>query len=213
MLGGTPEGGCCPLPELPGPPPCGPIEACTGVVFWEPNEFCMGCSLVCGSFLLLLLPPKLALMSSASPISVSWPIGLLVLLCPRCFFGGMTRVGAEAGVIGVGFGGPGAMAIGFLIVGFSAVALVGVVAAVPVLAEPAFDLGESASVADILAGLLEECAIEFLRLAIFFDLEDVAVEDGLPLPRLRFLITSVFKLSGRTTPCSLRNRPQALQRG
>jgi hypothetical protein len=34
-----------------------------------------------------------------------------------------------------------------------------------------------------------------------------------PEPRFRFLMTSVFKLSGRTTPCSLRKRPQALQRG
>jgi hypothetical protein len=34
----------------------------------------------------------------------------------------------------------------------------------------------------------------------------------LPL-RFRFLITSVFKLRGRTTPCSFRNSPQALQRG
>jgi hypothetical protein len=34
----------------------------------------------------------------------------------------------------------------------------------------------------------------------------------LPL-RFRFLITSVFKLSGRTTPCSFKNNPQALHRG
>lgn len=34
-----------------------------------------------------------------------------------------------------------------------------------------------------------------------------------PEPRFRFLITSVFKLSGRTTPCNFRKRPQALQRG
>lgn len=34
-----------------------------------------------------------------------------------------------------------------------------------------------------------------------------------PDPRLRFLITSVFKLSGRTTPWSFKNSPQALQRG
>lgn len=34
-----------------------------------------------------------------------------------------------------------------------------------------------------------------------------------PEPRLRFLITSVFKLSGLTTPCSFKKRPQALQRG
>lgn len=34
-----------------------------------------------------------------------------------------------------------------------------------------------------------------------------------PEPRFRFLMTSVFRLSGRTTPCSFRNKPQALQRG
>lgn len=124
----------------------------------------------------------------------------------------MVRVGTEAGAMGVGFGGPGAMAIGFFVVGFSAVALVGVVAAVPVPAEPAVDLGESPSLAEDLEGVFAAKAIEFLRLAIFFDREEVVVV-GLPLPRLRFLITSVFKLRGLTTPCSLRKRPQALQRG
>lgn len=34
-----------------------------------------------------------------------------------------------------------------------------------------------------------------------------------PEPRLRFLITSVFKLRGRTTPWSFKNKPHALQRG
>jgi hypothetical protein len=34
-----------------------------------------------------------------------------------------------------------------------------------------------------------------------------------PDPRLRFLITSVFRLKGRTTPWSFRNKPHALQRG
>lgn len=137
---------------------------------------------------------------------------LLDLLCPLDFFGGMARVGTEAGAIGVGFGGPGAMAIGFLVVGFSAVALVGVVAAVPVPAEPATDLGESPSLVDDLEGVFAEIAIEFLRLAIFLDREEVVVA-GLPLPRFRFLITSVFRLSGLTTPCSFRNKPQALHSG
>lgn len=35
----------------------------------------------------------------------------------------------------------------------------------------------------------------------------------LPLFRFLFLITSVFKLSGRTTPCNFRNKPHALQSG
>jgi hypothetical protein len=34
-----------------------------------------------------------------------------------------------------------------------------------------------------------------------------------PEPRMRFLITSVFKESGRTIPWSFRKSPQALQRG
>lgn len=34
-----------------------------------------------------------------------------------------------------------------------------------------------------------------------------------PLPRLRFLMTSVLSDKGRTTPCSLRKRPHALHRG
>jgi len=36
---------------------------------------------------------------------------------------------------------------------------------------------------------------------------------GLPVPLLRFLMTSVFRLNGRTTPWSLRNRPHALHSG
>lgn len=34
-----------------------------------------------------------------------------------------------------------------------------------------------------------------------------------PEPRLRFLMTSVLRLRGLTTPCNFRNRPQALHRG
>lgn len=34
-----------------------------------------------------------------------------------------------------------------------------------------------------------------------------------PEPRFLFLITSVFRLRGRTTPCNFRKRPHALQRG
>ena len=108
-------------------------------------------------------------------------------------------MGTDAGAMGVGFGGPGAIAIGFFVVGFSAVALVGVVAAVPVPAEPATDLGESPSLAEDFEGVFAEMAIEFLRLAIFLDLEEV-VTAGFPLPRLRFLMTSVFRLRGLTTP-------------
>ena len=91
--------------------------------------------------------------------------------------------------------------------------LVGVVAEPP--AEPVVDRGESTSLPE---GLLEPCALvgawatEFLRLAAFLDLE-VPTGAVLPLPRLRFLITSVFRLSGRTTPWSFKKSPQALHRG
>lgn len=46
--------------------------------------------------------------------------------------------------------------------------------------------------------------------------DDVELVDALlllPLLRFRFLITSVFKLNGLTTPCSFRNKPHALQSG
>jgi hypothetical protein len=61
--------------------------------------------------------------------------------------------------------------------------------------------------------------VEFLRDAalepeIFLDLVLVPPTGMLePEPRFLFLMTSVFRLSGRTTPCSLRKRPQALHRG
>jgi hypothetical protein len=55
---------------------------------------------------------------------------------------------------------------------------------------------------------------EFLRLA-FFDARVDAPPTGieLPLPLFRFLMTSVFKDSGRTTPWSFKKSPHALQRG
>lgn len=57
------------------------------------------------------------------------------------------------------------------------------------------------------------CAIEFLREDFLEDRVDDAPTGALPLPRLRFLMTSVLSDSGRTTPCSFRNRPHALHRG
>lgn len=56
---------------------------------------------------------------------------------------------------------------------------------------------------------------EALMLAFFLPDRVLVPPTGplFPEPRFRFLITSVFKLSGRTTPCSFKNRPQALQRG
>ena len=104
--------------------------------------------------------------------------------------------------------------------GFSTAAspeLVGVVAAVPVppVADPEADLGDSPSLLEPLpeVGVVTTaCATEFLRLAPFFE-RVLPTGAEVPLPRLRFLITSVLRLSGRTTPWSLRNKPQALQSG
>jgi hypothetical protein len=56
--------------------------------------------------------------------------------------------------------------------------------------------------------------IEAFRDAFFDALaDDVPTGIVAPLPRLRFLMMSVFRESGRTTPCNFRKRPQALQRG
>lgn len=60
--------------------------------------------------------------------------------------------------------------------------------------------------------------MEFLRdviaLMLFLDLVLVPPTGRFePEPRFLFLITSVFRLSGRTTPCSFKKRPQALHSG
>lgn len=59
-----------------------------------------------------------------------------------------------------------------------------------------------------------DVAVEFAPDALppFFDLLPTPPTVG-PDPRFRFLITSVFRLSGLTTPWSFRNKPQALQSG
>ncbi len=83
------------------------------------------------------------------------------------------------------------------------------------------DGGVLACVVLLAAGIF---SVEFLRdagpeavpvLFVFFlDLVLVPPTGRLaPDPRLRFLMTSVFRLSGLTTPWSFKNRPQALQRG
>ena len=61
--------------------------------------------------------------------------------------------------------------------------------------------------------------VEFLREAapdpaFFFDLVFVPPTGRVePVPRFLFLMTSVFKLKGRTTPWSFKNKPHALQSG
>jgi hypothetical protein len=65
---------------------------------------------------------------------------------------------------------------------------------------------------------VESDSVEFLREAAveapFLDLVLVPpMGRFVPDPRFLFLMTSVFKLSGRTTPCSFRNKPHALHNG
>lgn len=60
------------------------------------------------------------------------------------------------------------------------------------------DFGDSESAAlGVVTGV---CAIEFFLDDFFDDLVDAEPTGALPLPRLRFLITSVFSDKGRTTP-------------
>lgn len=70
----------------------------------------------------------------------------------------------------------------------------------------------------LLAAMVDIDSVEFFLEAaaelFFLDLVLVPPTGMLePEPRFRFLITSVFKLNGRTTPCNFRNRPQALHSG
>lgn len=90
--------------------------------------------------------------------------------------------------------------------------------AVTLPAEPVADFGDSDSCAEFLLELgvvAGVCATEFFLLAAFLERDVVALLllGWPPVPRFRFLITSVFKLRGRTTPCNFRNKPQALHSG
>lgn len=76
------------------------------------------------------------------------------------------------------------------------------------------DFGDSESAALCDVGVVTGvCAIEFLRDDFLDERADDAPTGALPLPRLRFLMTSVLSDNGRTTPCSFRKRPHALQSG
>lgn len=160
----------------------------------------------------------LLLDSSASPISKS---GILTLLCRRSRFGWTVtpRASVAFEAFCCDFGGPGAMGTTPPLPA-AAPAIPGPVPAEPppeLPIEPVVDFGDSDSL-----GIFPELGvvtgvwtIEFFR----DDFLDDRVEPlptftaALPLPRLRFLMTSVFKESGRTTPCNLRKRPQALHNG
>lgn len=100
----------------------------------------------------------------------------------------------------------------------AAPAIPGMLAAAPELpTEPVVDLGDS----DSFAALLDVGVVAGVWTMEFF-LDDFFEErvdpeptelKALPLPRLRFLMTSVLRDRGRTTPCSFKNKPQALHSG
>lgn len=84
----------------------------------------------------------------------------------------------------------------------------------PAPTEPV-DFGDSESAPFPEVGVVTGvCASEFLRDDFFEALVDAELTGAvLPLPRLRFLMTSVLRDKGRTTPCNFRNRPHALHNG
>jgi hypothetical protein len=95
----------------------------------------------------------------------------------------------------------------------------------PSLALPARVVADGGVVACATLTGVDMASVEFLRVAVpalpepppaFFLAARVLVPPTgkvAPDPRFRFLMTSVFKLSGLTTPWSFRNRPHALQSG
>ena len=112
--------------------------------------------------------------------------------------------GGIGATIRAGFAGPGAIATG--------------VAAEPV--DPAFERGDSESRAKFLADviLVPEAAIAEGAISEFFReafLDPLAAADGAAElePRLRFLMISVLRDNGRTTPCNFKKSPHALQSG
>lgn len=64
---------------------------------------------------------------------------------------------------------------------------------------------------EVVGVTVDTCCTEFLREDFF--VREAPTARVLALLRLRFLMTSVFSDRGRTTPCNLRNKPQALQSG
>lgn len=75
--------------------------------------------------------------------------------------------------------------------------------------------GAGLDTAELLVDLRLSLLFAEIRLLLTPDVDFALTLEGwvAPLDRLRFLMTSVFKLSGRTTPWSFKNNPQALQRG
>lgn len=168
---------------------------------------------------LLTVEGVLPLVSSASAISKS--VTPPLLSCLRLRLGGAVAVrlcvvfAVLAALAACVLGGPGAIgttppdleAPGVAVAPFALVA--------PAPTDPV-DLGDSESrlafpEVGVVTGV---CAIEFFREDFFEDRVDAEPTGAeFPLPRFRFLITSVLSESGRTTPCSLRNKPHALHKG
>lgn len=145
----------------------------------------------------------------------------LLLLWRRCLLDGMVERGREAAPgPGVLLGGAAAMGTTPLPPTAPVLKPVGVLPAV-LPPEPGLSPSRAAfgGVVALVAVVEDIASVEFFREAepkpaFFFDLVLVPPTGRLaPEPRLRFLITSVFKLRGRTTPWSFRNRPQALHKG
>lgn len=137
-----------------------------------------------------------------------WRFGVIwtVLLCGAGWigcFGGAAAIGTTPGLPPVVL---------------PAVILVGVVTADAEPAEPAADPGECELFSlrafpelGVVAGV--GCTEFFLELFFAPRVDVPPMLTAAPLPRLRFLITSVFRDNGLTTPCNLRNSPQALHKG
>lgn len=114
----------------------------------------------------------------------------------------------------VALGGPGAIATTPLVFEVGVTAEAKLADDAPPLPEPV-DFGESESAALCEVGVPTgvACATEFLREDFFDDRVDAVPTGGFPVPRLRFLMTSVLSDSGRTTPCNFKKRPHALHNG
>jgi len=66
---------------------------------------------------------------------------------------------------------------------------------------------------DVVGELSLDFLIEFLRADVRVGTGSTTVVVEFPPPRFRFLMTSVLRDNGRTTPWSLRNKPHALHNG
>lgn len=110
-------------------------------------------------------------------------------------------------------GGPGAIATTPLVLDVGVVADdIDMLDATPPPEPVDFGLSESAALCDV-GVVTGVCAIEFFREDFLDDRVDAAPTGALPLPRLRFLMTSVLSDRGRTTPCNFKNSPHALHKG